>query len=310
MDVYGLPASPHYDTAIFNGTAVTVGTSWQTWRKPIGKSMATIMVFGGGGGGGTGVIGANSTAAGGGGGGSGSQTVVDIPLDFLPSRLYVSVPVGATGVGLAAYVSTQPNTTTNHVIASANGGGVGGNASGATAGTLGTGATASGASAMALGFAFVRSSIAGNAGVAGGTTGAGTGFTTAQTGIRLTGGTGGGGLPAAATNGSDGGILTGVAASLILPTLPGGFGATSATTPAGAGADGMRVSGQIGDIFFMGGTGSGSTHGSATGAGLVQAAGGNGGIGSGGGGMGGALTGSTAAVASKGGAGFVMIVCY
>jgi len=313
MDPQALPASPHYETAIFNGNTASTTLNWHTWTKPVGKVMASFVVIGGGGGGGTGVIGAVSTAAGGGGGGSGGMTILDIPLALLPDRLYISVAQAVQGAGLNTYVCTQPETTitpgTNSadLIAYANGGGVGGNGSGATGGIAGTAAAAATAAGMPLTFAFVMQTLAGQAGAAGGTTGSGSSVTLPTTGLRITGGAGGGGLPASGT-GSVGGQISGPGGLGLLPTVLGGVGPTTATTPANQGASGVNV--RDAGWYYYGGTGGSSTNGGATGAGLVQAPGGNGGIGCGGGGMGGALTGSTAAAPSRGGPGLVIVTCY
>lgn len=66
----------------------------------------------------------------------------------------------------------------------------------------------------------------------------------------------------------------------------------------------------FGTEMYCGGTGGGSTHGSATGAGLVGARGGAGGRGCGGGGGGGALTGSSQGMFGLGGPGQVIIVSW
>ena len=304
MDASALPISPHYTTAIYTGS-----TTWATWTRPPGKRYALIIATGGGGGGGAGAIGAVSTAAGGGGGGAGATTVVEMPLDLLPPRLYISASFAKAGAGVASYVSTRPDTVGNHVVAVAAGGAVGGNASGATAGGAGSGAAIPTASLMSLGWAFLKNAIAGPAGIAGGTTGSGIGTALPNTGTRVTGGTGGGGLPASG-NGTGGGSYGAFAYPSYFPAPQGGVGATAATTPPSQGVHGIRLDTGIGSYFYYGGTGGGSTFATATGAGLVQGRGGNGAIGSGGGGSGGALTGSTAAAPSYGGAGQVMILCY
>jgi|GEM_PF-1714644 len=311
MDPYALPVSPNSEVAIFNGNAVLSGTGWQTWTKPIGKSQAMIIVIGGGGSGGTGVVATNSTAAGGGGGGGGAWTILDIPLAFLPPRLYISVSTIRHNSGVPTFVSTQPNTVNAHVIASAGGGGSGGNAIGATGGTAGPAGTAAGVAGMPLTWAFLRRALAGQAGGAGGTTGAAANLAYPLTGVRTSGGAGGGGLPAAATAGTNGGALTAPGQTLSdYPSQSGGVGSASTTTAADPGRHGYRVDTSIGGYLFFGGSGGASTNGSATGAGLTQAPGGDGGIGCGGGGMGGALTGSAVAGVSNGGAGMVMIICY
>ena len=287
---------------------MSAGASWHTFNRPIGKSMLCALLIGSGAGGGSGVVGANSTAAGGGGGGSGGQTYLEIPLELLPPRLYISVGLSKTGAGLASYISTQPNTTANHVVGIANGGGVGGNASGATAGAAGAAGAIATNATMPLGWAFSKLALAGQAGIIGGTTVAGAALTLPTTGLRVTGGTGGGGLPAAAATGTNGGSFTVPASPSYFPAQSGGVGSATATNPADNGRNGFRVN-EAG-LYFYGGTGAASTHGTATGGGLVQGSGGSGDTGCGGGGMGGALTGSSAGVLSRGGAGLVLIWCY
>lgn len=308
MDSFGLPLSPLFDKQVFTGNSQAAGANWQIWNKPPGKSMCAILVIGGGGGGGSGVVGANSVSAGGGGGGSAGQTYLEIPLDFLPPRLYISVAQAKTGAGIASYVSTQPNTRANHVLAIANGGAAGGNAAAGTGGAAGAAGTIATVATMPLGWAWAKLSLAGQAGIIGGAAVSGAALTLPLTGLRVTGGTGGGGLPAAAAAGTSGGAITAIATPSYFQGVAGGLGSATATAPADPGDAGTPV-GEAG-FYFYGGTGAASTHGTATGGGLVQGSGGNGGIGSGGGGMGGALTGSTAATLSYGGPGLVTIYCY
>lgn len=260
-----------------------------------------------GGNGGTGAIGANSTAAGGGGGGSGSQSTLVIPVMFLPDVLYVSCAMAGAG-GRAVVAQTPNNVGNSNILSAASAGGSGGNASGATAGAAGAAGGLPAVSSHSLSGIGIFSFIAGQAGIIGGTTVAGAALTLPTTGLIVTGGTGGGGLPAAAATGTNGGSFTVPAAPTIFVPQPGGVGPSVATNPADPGAHGFQ--GLNGLLYSYGGAGSSSTHGTATGGGLVQAAGGNGGPGSGGGGMGGALTGSTAAVASLGGEAFCAIICW
>jgi hypothetical protein len=309
MEPFGLPTSPNFDVTVFGGNSVAAGQNWHTWIKPPGKSRLTIIVFGGGGGGGAGAIGAASTAAGGGGGGSGGMTIVDIPLSFIPARLYISVGNAKTGNGIASYVSTQPNTVANHTLAVANPGSGGGNATGASAGSAGVGAGAVPASVMPLGWPFSKLVLGGQAGIIGGTTVNAANISMPTTGLRTLGGTGGGGLAAAATTGRNGGSVN---VSVNIPTafyFPiGGVGSAVDTVPPGNGVHGVRLN-TVSEYFFYGGTGGASTHGSATGTGLVQSVGGNGAIGAGGGGSGGALSGSTPSGVSLGGSGMVVLTC-
>lgn len=118
-------------------------------------------------------------------------------------------------------------------------------------------------------------------------------------------GTGGAGLGAAGVAGTAGGAFT--VAGQFPPHL-GGAGGSAATTPPQNGTGGYEP---IPRLFYgYGGTGGGSTHGTATGAGLVQASGGNGAVGCGGGGMGGALTASAAGQVGQGGVAWCCIVCW
>lgn len=309
MDPYALPDSSQSDVAVFNGNTVSsVAPFWHVWTKPPGKSYVSITAIGGGGGGGSGVIGANSTAAGGGGGAGGGMTTIEMPLALLPSRLYISVGVAVTGVGVPSVVSVAPQAGTSYVVVSASGGNVGGNASGATVGSGGSGVSTT-VTSMPLGWAFLKTAIAGQGGTIGGATVGGTVLILPLTGIRTTGGTGGGGLPAAATASNSGGGFQVPASPSYFPAQSGGVASGTATVAADPGRHGFRADGP-GQHYYYGGTGGASTHGSATGAGLTQAPGGNGGLGSGGGGMGGALTGSTAATLSRGGPGLVIITCF
>jgi len=289
----------------FIGTA-SATTQWTTWSKPRGKSMCNILLVGAGGNGGNGVVGANSTAAGGGGGSSGAQTSITMPLWAIPDTLFLLLANGGTGV--ISYVAIAPLTTANHVLALANAGANGGNASGATAGTAGGAATAPTAATMPLGWQWADAALAGQAGIIGGTTVAGAALTLPVTGLIVTGGTGGGGLPAAAAAGTAGGSFTVPAAPSPFPAHAGGATQATATLPANWGANGYRPI--AGLLYGYGGTGGGSTHGTATGGGLVASRGGNGAPGCGGGGGGGALTGSTVGGGGLGGPAFCVITCW
>jgi len=280
----------------------------QVFQKPRGKSMFHIQLIGKGGDGGAGVIGAVSTAAGGGGGGSGGQTSILIPAWALPDMLYLFLAGVGSPSGSMSYVSVRPvaNAAVQQILAVANGGSNGGNASGATAGSAGGAANAAGPSGMSLGYMWLQSALAGQPGVAGGTTTNASALTLPATGLVITGGTGGSGLGASGAAGSYGGSIgSGIGD---IPRLPGGLGGSSTTTPPENGKDG--ISPLLGCNLSFGGTGGGATHGSATGAGLVQASGGNGAPGCGGGGSGGALTGSTAGVVGKGGPAMCIITCW
>lgn len=300
------------DIQIFTGTATAVGNTWQVWNKPRGKTMCSIFMVGKGGNGGTGVIGANSTAAGGGGGGSGAQISLTMPLCMLPDLIYLSLAGQSATTRLASYIAIAPPLTAgggaptaNNTLVIANGGGNGGNASGATAGAAGAAGAISTAATMPLGWMWVDLALAGQAGIIGGTTVAGAALTLPVTGLVVTGGTGGGGLPAAAATGTNGGNITGAG---VFPTITGGVGSATATVPADWGRSGFQPIPKLG--YWMGGTGGASTHGTATGGGLVQSTGGKGAYGCGGGGMGGALTGSSAGAVGQGGVALAIITCW
>lgn len=292
----------------FLGDAVAVGTAWKVWDKPRGKSMAHIMLVGAGGNGGTGVVGANSTAGGGAGGQSGAITNIIVPLAFLPDRLFLSLAgqKPTATANFASLIAIEPVNTANNILVFSNGGLHGGNASAGTGGTVGTAAAIATAANMPLGWPFITSvCFASQVGTAGGAAVAAANLTLPVTGAFVTGGTGGGGLPAAAATGTNGGNITGAG---VFPTLLGGQGSATATVPAAWGNAGMQPIARLGYLF--GGTGGASTHGTATGGGLVQSNGGDGAPGCGGGGMGGALTGSTAGRVGYGGPAFAIITCW
>ncbi len=310
MDSFGLPGSPLCDVQTFIGTNLTVGGGWQTWRKPLGKSMCNIFLVGSGGNGGNGVVGANSTAGGGAGGGSGGQTIMTIPFAFLPDVLYLNLLGGGPGASgtFPSRITVYPYAgTDNFTVTLANNGGNGGNASGGSGGSAGSNAgSVSIASQQYIGFSFLVSAIAGQVGTNGGAAVSGTGSTIPTTGIRVMGGTGGGGLPAAAATGTNGGSIGGLVSPF--PLQPGGQGSATATAPAANGNAGYIYTAS--GMLLLGGTGAASTHGTATGGGLVGGNGGDGGPGCGGGGGGGALTGSTQGLGGKGGPAMAIITCW
>jgi hypothetical protein len=305
MNVFGLPLSPQYDIATF---AAGSSSSYQTWFKPRGRSMCNIYCIGAGGAGGTGVVGAASTAAGGGGGGSGAQSIMNIPLMFLPDVLYIAVPPGPeSGAGFSTTVAVQPSGIDHNIVCYAGSGAAGNNASGASAGTGGTAGGIMTVAGAPNWFQFGQF-VAGQAGTNGGTTGAGVDLTVPATGVRTRGGTGGAGLGAGGSAGSAGGSVSGLPAFSQYPAQGGGLAPANSTSPPGNGSHGFMVM-SAGRIFYPG-TGGGSTHGSATAGGLVQSSGGSGSYGCGGGGMGGALTASTAGKVGRGGDGLVIITCW
>jgi hypothetical protein len=307
---FGLPRPSLCEVTEFGGLSSVAAGQWTSYIWPSWARMLNILCIGGAGSGGNGVVGAASTAAGGGGGGSGGQSSVTIPAIFLPQQLFVSVGLGGQPVsgGTASRVAVYPDGTANHAICVANAGGTGGNGSGATAGAAGSAASVASVANMPLAGPGQVLLIAGQAGIIGGTTVAGANQTLATSGLIVTGGCGGGGLPAAATVGTNGGGLVTPASNVFYPPLIGGLGAAAATTPGG---DGQMMPDIFNGLrFFYSGTGGGSSHGSATGAGLVGGNGAPGNIGSGGGGGGGALTGSTQGLGARGGNGWVVITAF
>lgn len=306
LDFFHLPgAQGGAETTVFIGNPPLINQAPMTWTRPRGKSMVHIQLVGAGGDGGAGVIGAVSTAAGGGGGGSGSICRVIIPADNLPDTLFIRLG-GATSSTSYVMVTPDYNATPNafSILARAVRGGNGGNATGATAGTAGAGGAAPIASEMLIGWHYATVLVGAN-GTAGGTIAAGNSLNVPPTGSFVTPGTGGAGLGNAGSTGSAGGNITG---SGFMPTHPGGTAAGASTTRPGDGSAGIQPLNKI--LFLYGGTGGGSTAGNATGAGLVQASGGNGAPGCGGGGSGGALTGSTAGTPGQGGPSFCIITCW
>lgn len=296
------------DVQLFTGTAGAIATSWQTWTKPRGKTMLHIMLVGAGGNGGTGVVGANSVSAGGAGGQSGAITNIIVPLAFVPDVLFLSLAgrKPTATANFASIIAVAPVNTANNILVFANGGLHGGNAAAGTGGTVGTAAAIATAANMPLGWPFITSvCFASQLGTAGGAAIAAVALTLPVTGAFVTGGTGGGGLPAAAATGTNGGSITGAG---VFPTSTGGVGSATATNPADTGKAGFQPIPKLG--YFYGGTGAASTHGTATGAGLAQGSGGDGAPGCGGGGMGGALTGSTAGVVGFGGQAYATLTCW
>lgn len=304
LDLQHLPSAFRGDVQIFGPNATLSGNGWATWNKPRGCTMAYMMGIGPAGKGGNGAVGGNSAAAGGGGGGSGGQTSLLIPLIFLPDVLFISVGYGSTAA--PSRVCVAPDVIANNCLLIANRGEDGGNASGVTAGTAGVAAAIATIATMPLAGLGTYTLLAGQAGIVGGTTVAGAALTLPLTGLTLTGGTGGGGVPAAANAGTAGGAFT---VAGVFPPQPGGANQTTSTLPGNDGSNGL-ICAFNGLEFSYGGTGGGSSHGSATGAGLFGGKGGAGGPGSGGGGGGGCLTGGTAGTGGKGGDGQVVIVCW
>lgn len=296
----GFPLAQLGEVQIVNANSVALGGFWTPIRRRPGATMLSLFGLGPGGNGGNGVVGANSTAAGGGGGASGSQTSVIMPWGLLGgvTELYASVGFAS---GQNVIVAVAPDTSTPLRVLLANAGNAGGNGAGSTAGAAGAVGGAATASGMPLGWAFANV-LNGQAGALGGTTGVGANITYPVTGLYVTGGAGGGGLPAAAAVGSNGGTIANAPGWFLAPVAVGG---AAATTPPANGSNGFQ---QLpGSLIGMGGLGGGASHGSASGAGLFGGLGGQGGYGCGGGGGGGALTGSQQGTGGRGGDGILLV---
>lgn len=290
----------------------SVGNYWQCWTKPNGVSMVHIFALSSGSGGGGGFSRAAGNPGGGGGGGaSGGQSSLLIPAMMLPDQLFMYVPNGGAGVtsgagtaGEVTYVAMYPASTglvtTNMVLAAASGTGGGGGTG--TAGAVGSAGSAAGASTLAAGpFAgpgFTQF-LAGQSGTAGGAVAgaAGGALTIVATGLRCTGGTGGGG-----TTNADfaGGGVTAITNSYLSANRP--IAAAAGSNPGSSGyASAFQYWPSSMPFFFWGGLGGGSSN---TG---VGGPGGKGGFGGGGGGGG---AGTTGGRGGDGGSGVVVITCW
>jgi hypothetical protein len=283
------------ETTWFYGNSVTAGASWLSWTKRKTASMVHILLIGSGGNGGLGVAGANSTAAGGGGGGSGAQTSVLIPAFLLPDSLFLSLAYG--GGAIASYVSFERATTAQSLLAIANGGGNGGAAVGATPGAAGAAGGVATIAGMPRAGGGTIQLLVGQAGIIGGVAVAGASVAAPTTGLYVSGGAGGGGLPAAAAVGTAGGGFTGAG---IWISQSGGTSAGASSTGTN-GANGME---DYNGIWLPtpgcgGASGGGTTGGSG--------AGGVGGPGCGGGGSGGCITGQVVGAAGRGGSAICII---
>lgn len=267
------------------------------WQKPRGCLGLYLMVIGPGGNGGNGAAGAASAAAGGGGGGSGGCSFLIASPFFLPDTLFLYY-----GPAAALYVTVTADVPVGHTtVLYANIGGNGGNASGATGGAAGAaGFNATIASQRQVG-AGRELTYVGQAGIVGGTTGAGGAVTVPTTALLVTGGASGAGVGVAGSTGSAGGAVT---ASGVWLGTAGGVAAGSTTGSGGNGANGGQATAGLGR--YSGGGGGGSSGG----AGGNGGNGGAGGIGCGGGGGGGCFTGGTPGVGGVGGHGRISIMWW
>jgi len=291
------------DVQVFVGKSDTSNTVWETYQKPIGKSLLYIYCLGAGGGGGGGFTGvATSARGGGGGGGSGAISTALFPLSQLPDTLYLMVPPGGQGgaAGVSgqaanvAYVSLKTNPVevpTNNLLRSGfNAPGGGGAGTVSTGGAAGTAGTASNIGNMPLAGLGLWNTIAGQAGTAGGAhTGASGGnIALPTTGINVMGGTGGAGTTSADFGG---GAITAVAGSLISESRPGSSGLNN-------GSGGFSLPNLM---YHFPGLGGGAQNSG------VGRDGGNGGYGCGGGGGGGGTTGGRG---GNGGSGLVVMIAW
>lgn len=296
--------------SLVSRTILYASNNFQKYDIPRNCSFLYIFLVGAGGSGGNGAVGAAGSAAGGGGGGGASQTVVICPATFLPSTIFCSIPYATVGTAAGARITVYPDTTGfTRYVTQANGGSPATNAVGATPGAGGAAQAVSGTNGMAFGLAGMVTQIAGQAGQTGGTTGApATPLSLPTTGVVVTGGAGGAGLPATGGGSANGGSLIVPSSGAFFPTQLGGQGAVDAITPPTNGLDGINFPNDL--LYFYGGSGGGSTWADALTTGLVGALGGRGGYGAGGGGGGGALTGSTAGAGGLGGDGLAVIYAW
>lgn len=309
------PTGSRAQRTILNANSASASANWTPYTIPPNATFLYIFLLAGGGGGGVGrVIGTGTGGGGGGGGGSSSQSSVLINASLLPSTIYFSIGLGGASntSGIQSRVAVIPGISiTNETILVANGGSAGANSTTTTGGGAGGGGGASTTALSPFSLYGFPQFLAGQGGANGGNQAvAGSAITLPTTGLVVTGGAGGGGVPTATgTAGPAGGSFTTPASNLFFPPHTGGSGgATTTTTAPRPGAGGINFIRGLG--YFYGGTGGQATHGGATGAGLVQAAGGPGGFGCGGGGSGGAITGSTAGPGGRGGDGIAIIYAW
>lgn len=307
FDFGNFPRSQNADVQIFTRPCTAISIQGETWRKPRGVSMVSILCIGGGGGGGGGFTGAASSARGGGGGGgsSGGSKIV-IPAHELIDSLWIEVGAGGQGVGSGggtagsgalSHVLIQPSAATgfatNIIIGSGGAGaGGGGTGTGAAIGSAGVASTIGVLSNMNLLALGVFTLIGGQVGFSGGAVAGGNGTNSqlTTTSVVTQGGSGGGGTTSADFAG---GGCTGVANSWL--------GEQIAATPAAGSNNGSGGTQCWKPFFSFGGLGGSSSN---TG---IGGAGGNGAFGAGGGGGGGGTTGGRG---GDGGSGIVIIVSW
>jgi hypothetical protein len=91
------------------------GGTWQTWIKPRGAKMVTILCQGSGAGGGGGFQSASTPRAGGGGGGTGATARLTINANLLPDILYILPGIGGAG-GLGGAPATAGTAGQNSFV--------------------------------------------------------------------------------------------------------------------------------------------------------------------------------------------------
>lgn len=269
LDLFNIPTPQTANYQEFYGGGTYLGSgvprTAMSWVKPRGASMVRFLLIGAGGGGG------NATGTtGSGGGGSGAVTSWIGPAMFVPDTLIVFAGAGgsATNDGVASSVAPRLGTFSTNILTAAAGYGA----------TLAGAAGGNAMPANQFTACGIFTSIAGQAGTNGSSSGAGTNQA-ASTTTFLSGGAGGAGA-----DGANGGSVT--------PNY--GYTALASVTGFTAGKNGYFITQPI--LVGTGGAGGGTTT-------AFGGAGGRGGIGCGGGGAGeDALTGG-----GRGGDGAVFI---
>lgn len=302
LDLPHLPPGIKGDVQIFTRPCTVTNLQWETWRRPRGVTMLSVLCIGGGGGGGGGFTRASPNPGGGGGsGGSSAATRVTVPALF--ETLYIQVGAGGQGVGsgggaagsgVLSYVAIAPNIEVSNVLAISGAAGAvgGGTGTGAAEGAGGAAGTIAVIGSMPLAGHGQFDFIAGQIGVIGGARGGanGTAITIPTTSALCQAGSSGAG---AASADFAGGAFTAIADSWLSQQRP-------ATPAAGTfnGSGGV----QIWRPFFSFGGGGGSSSNAAAGG-----SGGNGAYGAGGGGGG---AGTTGGRGGDGGSGLIIITAW
>jgi len=276
--------------------------AWVAFTRPNNVTMLLAHVFGGAGGGAGGLSRVSGQGPGGGGGQGGGMTTILIPWLFLPDTLWIWVGSGgaggaagspsiAGGAGSHSYIAVAPDSSTVTNIVAVSGSAVsggGGAASTGSSGAAGTGSSAATAALMPL-CGTMFTSIAGQAGTAGGFDAVGGALAIPATGVLSQGGGGGGGHIDTDTAGN---VFTAIAGSWLSEQLP-------QQAAAGTNGKAAQVTERFRPLFHFGG-GGGSASAAAAGV-----AGGDGAHGSGGGGGG---SGNPGGKGGNGGEGLVVLI--